>query len=52
LATALALGLVVFAAASLFASQAGSAATLIGAAALMGVGAALIFPTTGDPATI
>ncbi|MCU1426618.1 MAG: drug resistance transporter, EmrB/QacA subfamily [Actinomycetia bacterium] len=43
---ALALGLGAFAAASLFASQAGSAATLIGARAAMGIGAALIFPTT------
>jgi len=43
---ALAVGLLVFAAASAFASQAGSASTLVGARAAMGVGAALIFPTT------
>jgi len=43
---ALALGLAAFAAASAVASQAGSAAELIGARAAMGVGAALIFPTT------
>src|SRR2546429_6482105 len=42
----LAVGLLIFATASVFASQAGSAATLVGARAAMGVGAALIFPTT------
>ena len=43
---ALTLGLVAFAAASALASQAGSAGSLIAARAAMGVGAALIFPTT------
>jgi EmrB/QacA subfamily drug resistance transporter len=39
-------GLVLFAAASAIASQAGSASELIAARAAMGVGAALVFPTT------
>jgi EmrB/QacA subfamily drug resistance transporter len=43
---ALALGLGAFAAASAIASQATSAAALIAARAAMGVGAAMIFPTT------
>jgi EmrB/QacA subfamily drug resistance transporter len=43
---ALALGLAAFAAASAVASQASSAGELIAARAAMGVGAALIFPTT------
>jgi EmrB/QacA subfamily drug resistance transporter len=42
----LALGLVVFALASAVASQAGSASQLIVARGAMGVGAALVFPTT------